>query len=320
MFFTITTRNQLKLGPQALDDAQADTITTEPLGLPFLQNRKVGRDCRKTSYYGHPKTLPLRLFTKFFSPQRALIEDARAEFSAEPLPENPLYVIGDIHGRDDLLTKILEQIDDHMESKNTTQPHLVFVGDYIDRGENSREVLSLVFDLCQKLPHTVTALLGNHEKMMLDFLDRPETRGDRWLRNGGLQTLASFGIGGVSDASGKTELIKARDKLDYALSYELKNWLRNLPLQSNSGNVHVVHAAADPTLPMSKQQEQTLLWGKSSFHQLSRDDGNWVVHGHTISEKPGARDGRISLDTGAYYSGQLTAVYICGGDIHFLST
>mgnify|MGYP001951770689 CR=1 FL=1 len=109
-----------------------------------------------------------------------------------PMPEQQTYIIGDIHGRADLLELMLELIDAHIGGTSAADPKLIFVGDYIDLGPDSAVVLTRMKELQEAFPDNVTCLMGNHEKMLLDFLDQPETRGVRWLKNGGLQTLASF--------------------------------------------------------------------------------------------------------------------------------
>jgi len=238
-----------------------------------------------------------------------------AAFVPSPLdPERPLYVVGDVHGRADLLERIIARIAEHAADA----PHdLVFVGDYIDRGEDSRAVLERLQAL-EAAAH-VTCLSGNHEQMLLDFLDDPATNGRRWLRSGGLQTLASFGVGGVTETASPAQLAAAGDEFLGALG-PLAGWLRARPLMFESGNILVVHAAADPNTPASEQVDKTLLWGHPKFAHVPRQDGLWVVHGHTIVEAAGAEDGRISVDTGAYATGRLTAAVIAPGHLDFLAT
>ena len=230
-------------------------------------------------------------------------------------PQAPLYVVGDIHGRDDLLGPLLRRIHEDAAGK----PHdLVFVGDYVDRGDQSAVVMARLFAL-RTQPH-VTFLLGNHEKMMLDFLDDPEGRAGRWFRYGGLQTLASFGIGGVTETAPSGALRKARDAFRKALG-PVEAWLRGLDRGFVSGNVAVVHAALDPALPLDAQNPRTLIWGHPEFGSTPRRDGLWVVHGHSIVERPKAEGGVVSIDTGAYASGRLTAAAIgVDGTVRFLTS
>lgn len=249
---------------------------------------------------------------------RLLSRKAVAETPAPPTPPiapGPAFVaIGDIHGRADLL----REVETRIEAQAPGLP-VVFVGDYVDRGEQSREVLELLMSTSPKGPQPVTCLMGNHERMLLDTLDAPERYTARWLRNGGLQTLASFGVapprGGPGDPSA---LLEMRDRLAEAMGAAMIDWLRARPLSWQSGNVWAVHAGADPAHPMTDQPEAALLWGHPSFNRSRRDDGNWVVHGHTIVDAPRVEGGRIAIDTGAYATGRLTVARIEAGQVTFL--
>lgn len=245
----------------------------------------------------------MKFITRFLGKQRP----AAVPF-APVATENPVWVLGDIHGRDDLLGPILEAMDQHPATTEATQ--IVAVGDYIDRGDNSAAVLKRVHARSRADTRFHT-LMGNHEAMMLDFLDRPEKSGARWLRYGGLQTLASFGIGGLGEASRGAALTGAAEQLRDALPDGLEDWMRARPTIWTSGNLSVVHAAADPELPIALQPDDTLIWGHPAFATTPRADQHWIAHGHTITDTPGSDgQGRIAVDTGAYYSGRLTAALV----------
>lgn len=226
-----------------------------------------------------------------------------------PAPDAAFFAIGDIHGRDDLLARLLDKIA-HAQS---TGP-IICVGDYIDRGEDSAGVLRRLM----ALGPGITCLMGNHEDMLIRFLDMPAENGARWLRNGGLQTMASFGIGNVTESSSADELTDARDRLRAAMGEPLERWLRALPTRWQSGNVAVVHAGADPALPLDVQTPETLIWGHPDFAKRARADGIWIVHGHTMVDDPVAVAGRISIDTGAYATGRLTAAHVAADGLRFL--
>lgn len=236
-----------------------------------------------------------------------------ARFDAALAPDERLAVVGDIHGSAALLDALLARIDD------TAPARLVFVGDYVDRGEDSAGVLDRLHALARSDSARAVFLKGNHEDMMLRFLDDPGTQAASWLRNGGLQTLASFGIGGLGANPGEASAIKARDALARALGPEMLSWLRGLPLSFVSGNVAVVHAAANPDKPIEAQSEQALLWGHPAFARTPRGDGVWVVHGHTIVDAVTADAGRIGVDTGAYATGRLSAALLERGDMNVLT-
>ncbi|OIQ65357.1 Bis(5'-nucleosyl)-tetraphosphatase, symmetrical [mine drainage metagenome] len=261
----------------------------------------------------------MKLFKSLFRPGIAPIENRPAVVFGPPQPEFDLYVIGDVHGRVDLLNRLLARIEADINLSDGDGEHrIIFVGDYIDRGDDSAIALERIFSLAQNDPAHVVCLLGNHERMMLDFLDTP-TKGPRWLRNGGLQTLMSLGLGGAL-AEGMTdeELVALSTDLHRALPDGVEDWLRTLPLFWHSGNVWAVHAGADPSLPMSDQPSRTLIWGHRDFFTVPRQDQQWVAHGHTVVDAGEAKDGRIAVDTGAVYTGRLSAARIQQGNVSFL--
>jgi serine/threonine protein phosphatase 1 len=231
-------------------------------------------------------------------------------------PEFPFVVVGDVHGRADLML----ELDRLIEARCPGWP-VVFLGDYVDRGDQSREVLELLFSVSPESTPPVTCLMGNHERMLLAFLEDPAKNGARWINNGGLQTLASFGIapprGGSADAAALAQL---RDRLEAEMGAPMIDWLRARPLSWRSGNVWAVHAGADPDLPMIEQPRDVLLWGHPEFPRRARSDGQWVVHGHTVVEAPQVRDGRISVDTGAYATGKLSAAAVTHDGASFIQT
>lgn len=245
---------------------------------------------------------------------------ARDEQSAAPEPMPPLsplgpfLAVGDIHGQISQLDRMFDLLD----RQDPTLP-LILVGDYIDRGEDSAAVLERVKDVATAAGSRLICLMGNHEDMCLRFLEDPEANAALWLRNGGLQTLASFGIGGIGQSTRGPGLTRARDDLARCMGDDLINWLQDLPAHWQSGNVVVVHAGADPALPFSDQKRSSLLWGHKDFARRQRTDGLWVVHGHTIVPAGLSEGGRIAIDTGAYATGRLTVVRVDHERLNFLS-
>lgn len=219
-----------------------------------------------------------------------------------PMPDAPFVAIGDIHGRDDLLGRALDR----------TDMPVVCVGDYIDRGTDSAGVLRRL-----AARPDIVCLMGNHEEMLLDFLDAPSGRGTRWLHHGGAQTLESFGLVPPSPKAAPEELANLRDALCAALGEELLAWLRALPSIWVSGNVAVVHAAADPARPIEDQETDVLRWGHRNFPDRQRRDNIWIIHGHVIVDEAFSRRGVMSIDTGAWATDRLTLVHVSGGEIHF---
>ena len=214
--------------------------------------------------------------------------------------DTPLAVIGDIHGRLDLLDMLLDRLAD-----KAPDAKLIFVGDYVDRGPDARAVI----DRLRGLGDGAVCLRGNHEAMLLEFLDHPIELGGRWLRNGGDATLASYGIA-LNENSGVDEVTAASSALRIGLADGAEIWLRGLPLFWQSGTVLVTHAGPDPAMPIAGQDDQVFLWGHNRFLREQRTDGIWVAHGHWIRSRAVCAQGRIAVDTGAWASGRLTAAII----------
>ncbi len=215
-----------------------------------------------------------------------------------------IIAIGDIHGCAKSLDELLERL------SPSTDDHLVFVGDYIDRGPDSAAVLRLLQDL-----PGATCLMGNHERMCLSFLDQPNRNGARWLRYGGHDTLASYGVAVQQD-----NRLRARDQLIDVMGEDSIHWMRALPLFDRNGNLYVTHAGADPRQDIELQDESTLIWEHPEFTRQPRSDGAWLIHGHTIVTQPLVQQQRIAIDTGAYVTGRLTAAVFEAGNMRFVQT
>lgn len=233
--------------------------------------------------------------------------------------DRPTYAVGDIHGRHDLLIALLERIADDAARHGFEDARLVFLGDYVDRGEESAQVLATLGALARDGGDSVALLRGNHEQMLLDFIADPAAGGPRWLSNGGLQTLMSYGVGGLGPASDPQALTDAAARLAQAMGPDL-DLLRLTPDSALFGRVLFAHAGADPALPPERQEARALLWGAPGFRRTPRADGLWVAHGHWVVDEPSAEQGRIALDTGAWFSGRLTAARIAQGEVAFLQT
>lgn len=222
-------------------------------------------------------------------------------------PSDRIYAIGDIHGRLDLLDAMLERLSrDVGRQADDRETRFVFLGDYIDRGDHSRQVLEMLSGASQRYPRTFRFLMGNHEAALLAFLDDP-IRGAKWLDWGGRQTLTSYGLSAVSRRPDEAELIAVRDMLHRGIKPHLP-FLQSLKRYDVSGDVVFAHAALDPELALDAQVDAALLWGNVPSGQASGLPGKRLVHGHFDSYEPISDPERICVDTGAYYSGRLTAV------------
>ncbi len=228
-----------------------------------------------------------------------------------PRVDETVAVIGDIHGRLDLLDLLLDRL-----ASEAGDAKLIFVGDNVDRGPDARAVI----DRLRALGDGAVCLKGNHESMLLDFLDNAIEWGGLWLRNGGDRTLASYGIT-LSENSSLDEVMAASSALRIALTDGTEAWLRGLPLIWQTGTLLVTHAGPDPATPVEEQDERVFLWGHSRFLREARTDGIWVAHGHWIRERPSCADMRIAVDTGAWATGRLTAAIIAtDGTVRFVAT
>jgi diadenosine tetraphosphatase ApaH/serine/threonine PP2A family protein phosphatase len=232
----------------------------------------------------------------------------------KPRPRIPaafrVYAVGDIHGRADLLEVLLERIDADLAKNPVPRSIQIFLGDYIDRGPASRQVLDKL--VARKLAHQTVFLRGNHEALLTDFIHDPTILKD-WQRLGGLETMMSYGIVPLlsPSAAGQVELAAA---LDQALTDSHHQFLSELKLSFTFGDYFFVHAGVRPGIPLAKQREEDLLWIRQDFLHCEDDFSKIIIHGHTPVPQPEIRPNRINIDTGAYATGQLTCL-VLEGDI-----
>ncbi|QQS14157.1 MAG: serine/threonine protein phosphatase [Rhodospirillales bacterium] len=231
-----------------------------------------------------------------------------------------VYAIGDIHGRADLLERLLARIvEDAEETAGDAARVLVFVGDYVDRGMESRQVLER---LVAGVPDGFEPvfLLGNHEEAFLGFLDGGVVAFD-WFRFGGLETLYSYGVGVPRPPVDPEDVDAIRARLVAAVPPEHVAFMRACKLTHSEGDYLFAHAGIRPGVPLDKQDPDDLLWIRDEFlHSRDPHGGRVVVHGHTVTDEPEVRFNRIGIDTGAYVSGHLTCVVLSGADRRFIAT
>jgi diadenosine tetraphosphatase ApaH/serine/threonine PP2A family protein phosphatase len=229
-----------------------------------------------------------------------------------------LYAVGDIHGRLDLLRRLLEKIGADARIAEVGRKILVFVGDYVDRGLDSRGVVETVSSPIP--PFETVCLKGNHELMLLEFLNDPSLW-EELRRFGGLETLASYGVDRRLLMAEGVAHDKIRDAFVAALPGGHYEFLRGLPCSYECGDYYFVHAGARPGVPLARQVEADQLWIREAF--FSAGDafgGRVIVHGHTPRSAPEIHPFRIGIDTGAYYSGHLTAARFLGSGVEFLQS
>ena len=199
-----------------------------------------------------------------------------------------VYAIGDIHGSLQKLRDLMTLCERHANGRPAT---FVFLGDYIDRGPDSRGVIEALLNLQSRQPDRVIALKGNHEAFAIGIIDG-EIEPEFWLLEGGAATLRSY------------QIADARDLPD-----EHVTWLRSLPLCYDDGHRFFVHAGIDPDKPLAAQSDHDLIWIREPFLSDARDYGRLIVHGHTPQTDgiPDFRGNRLNLDTGAVFGRPLTA-------------
>jgi calcineurin-like phosphoesterase family protein len=236
------------------------------------------------------------------------------------LPEGQLvYAVGDIHGRADLLAAILRQIEgDARRSGTLDQRTLVFLGDYVDRGPDSRAVVER---LLGGLPEGFAThfLKGNHEAILLDFLD-DAWRLEHWLVNGGEPTMRSYGVDTERLSRSAARPETWRMAFAEALPETHLRFFKSLKLSVSFGDYLFVHAGVRPGVPLAAQQEADLIWIRAPFLNYAEPFGKIVVHGHTPGNEPVTRSNRIGIDTGACFTNRLTALKLKDGSREFLQT
>lgn len=228
-----------------------------------------------------------------------------------------IYAVGDVHGRDDLLIRLHGLILADARTRPELAHTVVYLGDYVDRGPGSFEVIE--FLIHEPLPgFTSIHLKGNHEDMMLRFLEGPATL--NWLLNGGVATLASYGVTAGGPIVYLADLDVVRRELAAAIPPTHRRFLLGLKLMHLAGDYAFVHAGIRPGVDLAAQSPADLMWIRDKFLGTRKDLGKVVVHGHTISEEPEVRANRIGIDTGAFATDRLTCLVLEGNERRFLHT
>ncbi len=225
-----------------------------------------------------------------------------------------VYALGDIHGCADLLERAFAAIDADIQREKAERLLHVILGDYIDRGLESRRTLDLLIDRARH--NDVVFLKGNHEDVLLDFLRDP-TRLHDWRQFGGLQTLISYGLR-PSLNPGIREQVDLARALAAALPSDHRLFLEALELSFTCGDFFFAHAGVRPGVVLEAQQQEDLLWIRDEFLNSQLDFGKFIIHGHTPVKEPDLRPNRLNIDTGAYATGRLTLLRIEGTELKFL--
>jgi serine/threonine protein phosphatase 1 len=248
----------------------------------------------------------------------------RTERRARPVPAQApagrrIYVVGDIHGRADLLAQMHGLIQDDASRHRSRHRVVVYLGDYVDRGLESRQVIDMLLEEPLSGFEQIH-LLGNHEQAMLDFLEDPSI-GPAWLYYGGAATLYSYGINAqAKPPEGAERFANLSVELARLLPPLHLRFLRRLALHHIEGDYLFVHAGVRPGVPIERQQPEDLLYIRDEFLNFADTYGRIVVHGHTITNDPDVRPNRIGIDTGAFATGRLTCLVLDGPERRFIQT
>lgn len=240
-----------------------------------------------------------------------------------------IYAVGDIHGRRDLLDQLLVLIEeDAAKLPDGIRPQIVFLGDYIDRGLKSRDVIELFASGALDRFDPVY-LLGNHEEALLRFLQEASF-GSQWARFGGAETLYSYGLAPPNkraSLNSHEEMAAARDawtrvwnEFRIRLPAEHLNFLQSLKTCYTAGDYLFVHAGLRPGVSLGDQTRRDMLWIREEFLEDAAPFAQMIVHGHTPMDAVHHDNRRIGLDTGAFLTGRLTAARLIGTDVAFLGT
>jgi serine/threonine protein phosphatase 1 len=245
-----------------------------------------------------------------------MASSARTRLQFDP-GDMPIYAIGDIHGRLDLLQQAERSIIENA-SRLPGRKLIVTLGDYIDRGPTSAQVIS---HLMAPPPPDFEriCLTGNHEIMMLDYIDGVISYAD-WMPMGAASLLRSYGL----DPEQLPLVFPTASKLDSFIRQSLPKphleFLRSLPILADTPDVLFVHAGIDPLRPIMNQTDEDLVFIRQRFFESRVRLPKLVVHGHTPVERADVRDRRLNLDTGAFRSNRLTVARLWRGKVHLFST
>ncbi len=246
-------------------------------------------------------------------------------FSKKPAPKKErfttggkrVYAVGDIHGMMGCLHMLMVMIDHHLRAHPVDSYEIVFLGDYVDRGSHSRDVLDYMVIMAAK-PH-ITCLAGNHEWALLRFL-QGKLPYHSWYRWGGDATMKSYGVTPCPVNAKEDQKQAIREQLANAIPETHIQFLKDLPHMHELGDYVFVHAGLRPNIPLHKQKREDVMMIREDFlgHPVTLD--KCIIHGHSVFAEPHIRERSIGIDTGAYDTNRLTAIVIQDHEYSFLST
>jgi len=223
-----------------------------------------------------------------------------------PKVDDLIYAIGDIHGRNDLLARLLEKIEADRDGEDAK---IVFLGDYIDRGPDSSGVLDTLINRTGFEHLDAYFLKGNHEATLLDFLDRKPI-GPSWADFGAYDTLASYGVSPPKRKTRPEDWEIVRSDLAEAIPETHRSFYEGLLTHLDLDPYFFAHAGINPARAIEDQTDHDLMWIRKPFLKYKKKLDRFVVHGHSARKSPIIGRWRLGIDTGAYMTGRLTAVRI----------
>jgi serine/threonine protein phosphatase 1 len=224
------------------------------------------------------------------------------------------YVVADIHGSEKALLDVFARIDADIALNSASRLVQIFLGDYVDRGPNTREVLDRLITRARS--YEIVMLRGNHEEIFLSFFTDPTVLSN-WRQFGALPTLLSYGLRPTLNPTFDEQQMLSRQFGELVPS-EHRILLQNLPSSFSCGDYFFVHAGIRPGIPLREQREEDLLWIREDFLLHEEKFEKFVIHGHTPVKGPEIRSNRINLDTGAYITGKLSCLVLEGEGWRFI--
>lgn len=235
-------------------------------------------------------------------------------------PGTVIYAIGDIHGRADLLQALQQAIVADAATRRARRRVLVYLGDYVSRGSDSPRVVELA-RAYRPAGFDVVTLKGNHEDLLLRYLEGDLDAGRHWFDYDGLDTLADYGVDAADRAARDEAMLESlRRRFAAALPAAHLGFFRTLKTFHRAGGYYFVHAGIHPGVPLEFQRDWDRMWIRARFLESDAEHGALIVHGHSISTAPEFRHNRIGIDTGAYASGVLTCLVLDGPEHTVLQT
>lgn len=232
-------------------------------------------------------------------------------------PDVRIYAIGDIHGRADLLENLIKRIEADDAVRPNAATSLIFLGDLIDRGPDSRHVVERIMAMCAASPQCI-CLQGNHEQLLIKAWDGDRTVLPTFHRAGARATMLSYGVD--PDEYDRWDFDELQRQIRTHIPEAHAEFLRTLPPYHQNGDYLFVHAGIRPGVSIPEQRSDDMKWIREEFIASQHDHGVMVVHGHSIRPQVDIRPNRIGIDTGAYKSDVLTAIGIEADQCWFLST